>query len=79
MIDKILARAGCKKRPRFSVDEMRKIQASIGPVNESKQGFILCPFGSNALPDKDVVRVEGGLIPSCPVHGDKCPGLKKIN
>jgi len=67
-----------KKGPDISSE---KIQESMGLVNNFNRGFISCPFGSRA-PRKEDVNCDGGqgnIVPRCSIHGNDCPGLKKIN
>lgn len=79
-VGRLLKKGGWKKGPAFTQEQMGKIGQEL--IINLSPGFILCPFGFKGEIDKSETRQNispsGGLKPGCPVHGDNCPGLRKL-
>jgi hypothetical protein len=79
-ISQILLNSGWKELPNFTPEQMGNINQFN--VNNKSPNFILCPFGFKGGLDKrdkmeNISKTKSGLKPSCPIHGDNCPGFKK--
>lgn len=79
-IERILKKGGWKKKSDFTPEDIRRIGEQLSVIQSP--GFILCPFGFKVEKERESSHVDilpkGGLRPHCPVHGDNCPGLRKI-
>lgn len=80
-MEQLFEDAGWKKAPDFTSKQMEGIEESF--IAEPVNGLIFCPFGFKGdLDNKDQIKnesnIKNGLKLNCPVHGDNCPGLKKL-